>query len=294
MDLDSPDLRIVERLTHPYKCLVEVDLVEAPGPGDRYAADVELGALGATWNGGGTALGAWMMLREPLAAEVAATAGYDYVCVDCQHGLADEQTMTTMILAIARTGASPLVRVAANEAHLIGRALDAGAVGVIVPMVNTAAQARAAVAACRYAPEGTRSIGPMLPGTRYGGGYVPAANRSISCIVMIETREALEAVEEIVAVPGVDAVYVGPADLSLSLGLRPGVDQPDAVFHEALATIVAACQRHGVVPGVHANAELAAARHAAGFRMITVGFDHASMFLALRNDLATARTSTTS
>ncbi len=255
---------------------------------------MELGALGAGWNDGRTALGAWMMLREPLAAEVAASAGYDYVCIDAQHGLADEQTMSTMILAIARTDASPLVRVAANEAHLIGRALDAGAVGVIVPMVNSAEQARAAVAACRYAPDGVRSMGPVAAGVRYGGAYVPAANRSISCIVMVETREALDAVDEIVAVPGVDAVYVGPADLSVSMGMRPALDQPDPSFHEALGAVVDACRRHGVVPGVHATAELAEARFAAGFRMITVGYDSTPMFLALRNDLAAARRTTDS
>lgn len=250
-------------------------------------------ALKVLWHDGGTALGAWMMLREPLAAEVAALAGYDYVCVDLQHGSADDAAAISMIQAVARTGATPLVRVAFNEPWLIGRALDAGAMGVIVPMVNSAEEAAAAVAACRYAPEGTRSIGPVIPGNRHGGTYVTMANRAIACIVMIETVAALESIEAIVSVPGVDAVYIGPADLSMSLGLRPAADNPGEPFDNALAAVVAACNRHGVVPGVHASAALAEKRSAAGFRMITVGFDSTGMFAALRADLGTSRAAIT-
>ena len=253
---------------------------------------MELDALKSTWRSGDAALGAWMMLREPLAAEVAALAGYDYVCVDAQHGLVDERTVMEMVQAVSRTAATPLVRVAFNEPWLIGRALDAGALGVIVPMVNSAAEAAAAVAACRYAPEGNRSIGPVLNGNRHGMSYIAAANSAISCIVMIETKQAVEQIEEIVAVPGVDAVYVGPADLSMSLGLRPGPDNDDPSFGDALAKVVDACTRHGVVPGIHASAALAANRHEMGFRMITVGFDSNAMFAALRLDLQTSRAAT--
>ena len=251
---------------------------------------VSIDALKVLWQDGGTALGAWMMLREPLAAEVAALAGYDYICVDMQHGAADEVAAMAMIQAVARTGATPLVRVAFNQPWLIGRALDAGAMGVIVPMVNSADEAAAAVAACRYAPEGTRSIGPVIPGNRHGGAYVTMANRAIACIVMIETVAALESIDSIVSVPGVDAVYIGPADLSMSLGLRPGPDNPGEPFDSALAAVVAACNRHGVVPGIHANAALAEKRAGAGFKMITVGFDSTGMFAALRADLSTSRT----
>lgn len=254
-----------------------------------YARLMELDALKSKWQSGITTLGAWMMLREPLAAEVAALAGYDYVCVDAQHGLVDEHTVIEMVQAVSRTEAVPLVRVAFNEPWLIGRALDAGAFGVIVPMVNSAAEAAAAVAACRYAPEGNRSVGPVLNGNRHGMGYIAAANASVACIVMIETRQAVEQIEEIVSVPGVDAVYVGPADLSMSLGLPPGPDNADPSFQQALRDIVAACNRHGVVPGVHASAVLAAERYEMGFRMITVGFDSTAMFAALRADLRTAQ-----
>jgi 4-hydroxy-2-oxoheptanedioate aldolase len=190
---------------------------------------------------------------------------------------------------MARTPTTPLVRVPWNEPGIIGRVLDAGALGVIIPMVNTPEDAARAVAACRYAPDGSRSYGPLGALARYGPEYVATANQRVLCIPMIETRQAVEAVDDILAVPGIDAVYVGPADLSLTYGLPPGADQADPVFHSALATVVAACQRHGVVPGVHANATLAPARVEAGFRMVTVGFDAMPAMAGLRGEIAKAR-----
>jgi 4-hydroxy-2-oxoheptanedioate aldolase len=246
-------------------------------------------ALHDRWRDGGTALGAWISLRDPLLAEVAATSGYDYVCIDMQHGMSDYTHVTTHLHAMARTPTVPIVRVPWNEQGIIGRVLDAGALGVIIPMVNSPEEARRAVDACRYAPHGTRSFGPLGASTRYGGGYAGTANDVVACIPMIETRQAVESVDEILAVPGIDAVYVGPADLSLTYGLRPAVDHDGDPFNGALATIVDACQRHGVVPGIHANAELAAKRHAAGFRMITVGLDASPATAALRADVTAAR-----
>ena len=231
-----------------------------------------------------------MFLREPLLAEQASKTGYDYVCIDLQHGLAGFDLLPTMLQAVGAGPSAAVARVPWNDSWMIGRALDAGAVGVIVPMVNTAEQAQAAVAACRYAPTGERSVGPIGAMTRHPGYFREAGD--VMCIVMIETEEAVRNVEAIAAVPGVDALYVGPADLSLSLGLRPLPDQEDQRFHDALAAVVAACERNKIVPGVHATAELAAARRSAGFRMITVAFDHAPVMAALTNDLAVARRST--
>ena len=125
---------------------------------------------------------------------------------------------------------------------------------------------------------------------RYGGEYFGAANDQVACIPMIETRQAVEHIDDILSVPGIDAVYVGPADLSVTYGLPPALDQSGDPFHSALATIVAGCERHGVVPGIHASSALAAARHGAGFRMITVGFDAAPAMAALRADAKAART----
>jgi 4-hydroxy-2-oxoheptanedioate aldolase len=172
--------------------------------------------------------------------------------------------------------------------------LDAGALGVIIPMVNSVEEAERAVAACRYTPAGTRSFGPLGANVRYGAGYAASANELVACIPMIETRQAVEALDDILAVPGIDAVYVGPADLSLTYGLPPAADNPGDPFQGALATVVAACQRHGVVPGVHANTALAPARHATGFRMITVGFDALPAMAGLRAEAGAARAAITS
>lgn len=235
------------------------------------------------------ALGAWMFLREPLTAEAAARAGYDYVVVDLQHGIASEPEALAMIQGAEAGGSIPVVRVATNAEVTIGRALDLGALGVIVPMVNSAESARAAVSACRYPPVGTRSYGPVAAMARYSDVYADHANDAIVCMVMIETATALAQLDEILSVPGVDGVYVGPVDLSLSLGLPPLPFHDDPRFHAAIDAILRACATHGVVPGIHASAELAPRWREKGFRVITVGYDQMSAVSGLRQDLATAR-----
>ena len=184
-----------------------------------------MNSLKSVWSEGKTALGAWLSLRDPFVAEAAATSGFDYVCIDMQHGLADYEQTVAMLTRSARTPTVPIVRVPWNEQGIIGRVLDAGAMGVIIPMVNSPEEAKRAVDACRYAPVGTRSFGPLSAGMRYGGAYFGAANESVACIPMIETRGAVETLDDILAVPGIDAVYVGPADLSVTYGLPPGLDQ---------------------------------------------------------------------
>ncbi|HKA03159.1 MAG TPA: aldolase/citrate lyase family protein [Acidimicrobiales bacterium] len=245
--------------------------------------------LPSLWRQGRTTFGAWISLREPFLAEIAATSGYDYVCVDMQHGLSDLEHVRQALQAMARTPTVPISRVPWNEPGIIGQALDAGALGIIIPMVNSPDEAERAVAACRYAPDGARSFGPLVAGARAGAQYFAAANTTVACIPMIETRQAVEQIDDILSVPGIDAIYVGPADLSVSYGLAPRVDQDDAVFVDALAQVVAACERHGVVPGIHASAPLAGIRHTAGFRMMTVGFDASPAMQALRADIKTAQ-----
>ncbi|MGB8862035.1 MAG: aldolase/citrate lyase family protein, partial [Ilumatobacteraceae bacterium] len=154
----------------------------------------------------GVALGAWIFLREPLLSEAASKAGYDYVCIDLQHGLVGFEDLTAHLQAVALGSAAPIVRVPWNEPWMIGRALDAGALGVIIPMVNTADEAARAVAACRYAPQGERSIGPIGAMTRHPS-YFRHANSAVMCIVMIETAQAVANIDEILSVPGIDAVY---------------------------------------------------------------------------------------
>ena len=225
------------------------------------------------WASGQPALGGWLSVPSSFSAEIMAHAGFDWVCVDMQHGLIEYAQMVSMLQGISSTGVTPLVRVPWNEPGIIGKSLDAGALGVIIPMVNSPEEAQGAVAACRYAPQGRRSYGPLRASTHYGSDYYSRANAVVCCIVMIETRQAVERVDEILSVPGIDAVYVGPADLSVTLGLPPGADNPDASFNDALRRIVESCQRHNVVPGIAGNASTAPKRIQQGFRLVEVASD---------------------
>ncbi len=224
------------------------------------------------WQGSGTAHGGWLSLRDDFAASVMGDVGFDYLVVDMQHGLADYTQATRLIQAVGHSDSVPLVRVPWNDPAIIGRVLDAGALGIIVPMVNSAEEAAAAVRACRYAPDGARSWGPLLAARLHGAYETAAANDSVLCIPMIETAAAVAAIDDILAVPGIDAIYVGPADLSLTYELPPAGDN-DGPFVGALETIIDACISHGVVPGIHANPMLAAKRRDQGFRMVTVSSD---------------------
>lgn len=235
------------------------------------------------------ALGAWMFLREPMTAEAAARLGYDYVVVDLQHGVATEDEALAMMQAAQVGGAIPVARVATNQPMNIGRALDAGALAVIVPLVNTADDARRAVDACRYAPAGSRSYGPVAAISRYSDDYARVANETVCCFVMVETVEALGNLDEIVSVPGIDGVYVGPVDLSLTLGLAPQPFNPEPEFMAAVDAVLDACARHGVTPGIHANEQLAPMWVDRGFRLVTVGYDQFSVLDGLGRALSTSR-----
>jgi 4-hydroxy-2-oxoheptanedioate aldolase len=225
--------------------------------------------LKAIWAEGRAALGGWLVVPGSVSAEIFARAGFDWVCVDMQHGLIDYQVGVTMLQAISTTETVPIVRVPWNEPGIIMKSLDAGAYGVIVPMVNNQAEAEAAAAACRYSPQGMRSYGPTRAALYAGRDYYPKANDEVLCIVMIETREAIENVDEILSVSGVDAAYVGPSDLGVSLGVGPGYDNPAPEFGAALDTVLAACERHVVVAGVHAGLpEVAVKRIGQGFRLV--------------------------
>jgi 4-hydroxy-2-oxoheptanedioate aldolase len=227
---------------------------------------------------GGRAVGLWLTIPSALTADVAAGSGADYVVVDQQHGGAGTETMTGMLAAIAAGGALPLVRVGSHDPWVIGHALDLGAAGVIVPLVNSADEAAAVVAACRYAPEGVRSWGRLRP-----GGEEPL------CLVMCETRAGLEAVEAIAAVPGLGGVYVGPSDLSLSLGLDVRGRLEHAEVRAAAERVRDVCAAAGIVAGLHClEATDAAEFSAAGFPMVTAGGDLALLRGALATAVATA------
>ena len=245
-------------------------------------------SLRERWRAGETTLGGWMSTPSKVTAEAMARSGFDYVCVDTQHGAVDYADAVGLIQAILLGGASPIVRVPWNEPGVIGKMLDAGAHGVIVPMVNTRAEAEAVVQAARYAPAGSRSYGPTVAGLREAD-YPTWAAEHVAVIPMIETGEAIDNLDEILTVEGIDAIYVGPADLSLSLGLRPGNNDDEAEFAEAYAKILAGCARTGVVPGCHGTGALVPKRTAAGFRMVTVTTDLAAARLGFALELERAR-----
>jgi 4-hydroxy-2-oxoheptanedioate aldolase len=245
-------------------------------------------SLRELWGQGKPTFGGWLGIPSSESAESAARAGFEYVCVDNQHGAVDYQVTVRMIQAITFAGSNPIVRVPWNEPGIVGKMLDAGAEGVIVPMVNSADEARAVVRYACYPPLGSRSFGPIISGLR-DPKYAVNANDRVAVIPMVETVEALNHVDEIVAVPGVHAVYVGPADLSFSLGLPPQNNDGEALFEEALATIVKACRNAGVVPGIHASGALAARRLEQGFQMITVSNDLLAMRTRMQAELGEAR-----
>lgn len=241
------------------------------------------------WNDGEPTLGGWLSIPATLSAEVMARGGFDYVCIDTQHGAVDYQTTVELIRAVEHGGSRAIVRVPWNEPGIIGKMLDAGAEGVIVPMVNTVEQAEAAVQACRYAPHGgARSFGPTVAKLRHDD-YVEWARDNVAVIPMIETAEALSNLDAILQVDGIDAVYVGPADLSLTLDLPPGNNDGAAAFDNALSAIVEACDDAGVVPGIHASGPLTPTRLAQGFRLITVIADQLALGDGAAAALAQAR-----
>ena len=246
--------------------------------------------LKAKWRAGEPTFGAWLAIPSPVVAEALAHAGFDYCCVDMQHGLADYRETVAMLQAISTcSDCTPVVRVPWNEPGIIGRVLDAGAMGVVIPMVNSVAEARAAVTACRYHPDGQRSFGPLRAAVWAGADYYDDANREVACIPMIESRQAVSDLDQILDVAGIDAVYVGPADLAVSYELAPGVDNPDPGYQEALAKVVSACRARGIAPGIHSAGSLAGTRVSQGFQMVTASSDFAAATAGARRDLGQAR-----
>lgn len=240
------------------------------------------------WARGETAYGAWLTIPGAYSAEIVAHQGFDWACVDMQHGAIDYQVAVTMLLALSTTDTMPFVRVPWNEPGIIGKVLDAGAMGIIIPMTNTVEEARAAIATCRYPPEGTRSYGPGRVTLYVGADYFDHANEEVAVIPMIETKEALADLDGILSLPGIDAVYFGPSDMSISLGLPPRLEN-DGIWEEARQQVAQACKRHNVIAGIHANAALAKKHREAGYRMIMVASEAGLMSTALTTALETAK-----
>jgi 4-hydroxy-2-oxoheptanedioate aldolase len=222
------------------------------------------------WQEGKTAINAWLTIPNAWTAETIAHTGFDSITIDMQHGLADYQTALSMLQAISTTNAVPLARVPWNEPVTIMRLLDAGVYGLVCPMVNNREEAEAFVGACRYPPLGYRSYGPIRANTYAGDDYFEHANETVTTLAMIETAQALENIEEIITTPGLDGVYVGTVDLSISMGLDGLGDLNDPKLQSALNTIMKQVVKHKRIAGIHAStAEDAAKLSAQGFHLIT-------------------------
>ena len=239
---------------------------------------------------GEASLGAWLVLPDPFAARLMSSVGFDWLNVELEHAPVNIETAAACFVAIAAGGAVPLARVPFNTVENIKRVLDNGAWGVVVPMVNSRAEAEAAVAAARYQPLGQRSVGGQLHAVSFGADpatYYARANDEILLVVMIEHVRAVEDAEAILSVPGVDAFFIGPNDLTNSMGRPPVFESDDPEFTQALRHLLAVGRKYGVASGIHvADAAAAARRRAEGFQMIAIASDAGLMLAKARESLA--------
>lgn len=211
-------------------------------------------------------LNGWLMLPNSLSAELLAHSGFDSLTVDMQHGMIDFDAALAMLTAISTTPTAPLVRVPWLDPGIIMKTLDAGAYGVICPMINSREEAETFVAATRYAPRGNRSWGPVRAALYSGGDYLAGANDTVLNFAMIETAQAVERIDEICSVPGLDAIYVGPADLSLSLTGKVQYDTLEGEVGQAIRHILERARAHGVFPCTHTSSTSFA------LKMLELGF----------------------
>ena len=241
------------------------------------------------WADGRPVVAGWLSIPNAFTAELMAGMGWDSLVIDGQHGLIGYAEMLAMLQAIHTTDVVPMVRVSWNQPGEIMRALDAGAYGVICPMINDAGECAQFVQACRYPPKGYRSFGPTRAGVVNGPGYYPEANGEILTFAMIETADGLKNVEAIVATPGLDGVYIGPSDLSLAIGGLPLQDSDDPKLMAAFDKILAACKAAGVKAGVHTTSPAYAQQMIArGFDLVTIMGD-VRYLTSGRSDMAEMR-----
>ena len=230
--------------------------------------------LRTLWKADQAVLNGWLAIGNSFSAETMAHQGWDSLTIDMQHGVIDYAAMVTMLQAISTTATVPVVRVPWLEPGIVMKSLDAGAYGIICPMVNTREDAQKLVAWTHYAPQGARSFGPVRALLYGGADYAAKANETVVAFAMIETAQALDNLDAILSVEGLDAIYIGPSDLSLALGCKPVFDDVDPPVAQAIDHIVARAKHHGVVAGVHnGRADVARARVEKGFRFVTLGSD---------------------
>ena len=245
------------------------------------------------WSDGKCATLGWLSISHGFSTEIMARQGFDALCIDLQHGTSEMNDVLPMLQAISQTDTVPFVRVAWNDPAAIMRALDLGAYGIIVPLVNTAKEAAKAVAACRYMPVGMRSSGPVRAAHYGGANYFEESNQEIVVMAMIETQEGLSNLDAICATPGLDTVYIGPADLSYALGLAPRADNPDETHMATCDIIRETAHKHGIKAVMHcAGADFAAGAVKRGFNMVMLTSDLNCMISGAKQQLETLKAKT--
>ncbi|MGC0367551.1 4-hydroxy-2-oxoheptanedioate aldolase [Rhodococcus sp. 27YEA15] len=225
------------------------------------------------WSAGQVAYGAWSSTGSPFIAELLARQGFDFIGLDAQHGPFSFDAILHSLMAVSGTGCSPIVRMPSSDPHAAAKVLDAGAHGIIFPMIETAEDAAAAVAACRIHPGGNRSFGPMRAAYSFGRNPVDVS-KGAACIVMIETARGADNVEKIAAVDGIDCLYTGPGDLAITYGLPPGLDSIPGEHADAIEYIRRTALAHELPVGIPCADAAAALRLAGdGYSFIPVGAD---------------------
>ena len=238
------------------------------------------------WRSGGVVLNGWLHVPSPFAAETMAHSGYDSLTIDLQHGPPEVGDVVPMFQAISTTDVVPFARVNWNDPGTVMKLLDAGCYGVICPMIEGRRDAEAFVGACRYPPEGYRSYGPFRANLYGGPDYAANANETVVTMAMIETKDALEDLDGILNVPGLDAVFVGPSDLGQALGHGPGMDREEPEVVEAIGRIVGSAGEQGLAAGIFTGStEYAGRMIDKGFNFVNVSSD-----VRLMADAASAAT----
>jgi 4-hydroxy-2-oxoheptanedioate aldolase len=226
------------------------------------------------WNKGIPTINGWLTLPVGLSAEIMARAGFDTVTIDMQHGAIDYSDALMLLTALTATEATPLVRVPNSDPTFITRVLDIGALGVICPMIDSAAEARAFAAGARYYPVGNRSSGPLRAALLYGADYFKQVNDAVLVMGMVETPGAITNLDEILEIETMDGIYVGPNDLGIAMGMASGTDREEPEFIRTLEDIARRANAHRKIPGIHTNSSKYASRAIAmGFGFVTICAD---------------------
>lgn len=239
------------------------------------------------------AIGLWLNLASPIATEVLAHIGFDFLVIDTEHSPTDTETLAQMLQTMKGTATAPFARVAGNDVNLIKRVLDTGVHGIVIPMINTVADAQQAISACRYPPQGVRSVGGIRPPLSFGvtrAEYLAQANTQVLVALQIEHIRAITNLEGIASLPGFDCLFVGPNDLCASLGLPPLLEPDYPAYEDALQRIISVARATGKTAGILVGTSATARkRWNQGFRLIACGSDFGLLTTAAQTTLTEAQ-----